>query len=211
MNSGWPGYRSVQLSLVQKGAIGQFAFMATALVTGRGQVEVYSPAVDNEGRDAEIRRHLKPALPISIQVKVSFFTSLSKNGGKYLNIRFSLLENRIQNDPRLWYFFAYYDSRELRFYGPAFLIPSHVFHKIARKGEKNGRVWFSFMASLEPGSHDRWSSYRVAPGDLGKHLLEIIDEAPLTARSLSKKMPPDTVSLGRARRPMAISRRDRAA
>jgi hypothetical protein len=51
------------LSLVQKGAIGQFAFLATALVTGKGMVEVYTPAVDNEGRDAEIRK--QPALPAS--------------------------------------------------------------------------------------------------------------------------------------------------
>jgi hypothetical protein len=122
-------------------------------VTGKGQVEEYSPAVDNEGRDAEIRKHLKPALPIGVQVKVSFFTSIRKRGAKYLNIRFSLLENRIQNDPRLWYFFAYYDARELRLYGPAFLIPSHVVHKMCRRGKKNGRIWFSFMASLEPGSH----------------------------------------------------------
>ena len=32
------------LSSVQKGAIGQFAFLATAMITGNGQVEAYTPA-----------------------------------------------------------------------------------------------------------------------------------------------------------------------
>src|SRR5439155_20880962 len=96
------------LSSAQKGAIGQFTFLATALVTGNGQVEVYVPAADNEGRDAEIRRHLKPAPGVSIQVKVSFATTTEGGPDRYLSLRFSLPEKRIQNDPRRWYFLAYY-------------------------------------------------------------------------------------------------------
>lgn len=211
MNSSRSSYSSVPLSRVQKGAIGQFVFLATALVTGKGQVEVYTPAVDNEGRDAEIRKHLKPALPVGVQVKVSFFTSLGKRGAQYLNIRFSLLESRIQNDPRLWYFFAYYDERELRFYGPTFLIPSRVVHKICRKGKQNGRVYFSFMASLAPGSRDRWSQHRVAPEDLGMRLLEVIDQGPLTTSRRALRLPAADVRLRRARRSIGISRRTRAA
>jgi hypothetical protein len=211
MNSSGHSYSSVPLSRVQKGAIGQFAFLATALVTGKGLVEVYTPAADNEGRDAEIRKHLKPALPIGVQVKVSFFTTLRKRGAQYLNIRFSLLENRVQNDARLWYFFAYYDERELRFLGPTFLIPSHVVHKICRKGKENGRVYFSFMASLGPGSHDRWSRYRVSPSDLGIRLLEVIDQAPLTTSRRALKLPAAGVSLMRARPSIGISRGRQAA
>jgi hypothetical protein len=62
----------VPLSRVQKGAVGQFEFLVTALVTGKGQVEIYTPAIDNEGRDAEIRRHLKPAPAVGIQIKITF-------------------------------------------------------------------------------------------------------------------------------------------
>jgi hypothetical protein len=200
----------VPLSTSQKGAIGQFAFLATALVTGKGQVEIYSPAADNEGRDAEVRRHLKPAPAVSIQIKVAFSRVIS-DGRRYLWLRFELLENRIQNDPRLWYFCAYFDAGELRLHDPVFLIPSHVFHKLGRGGKKGKRIRFELVASLEPASHDRWSPYRVAPKDLGKRLLEIIDEAPLTAGSRSLKLPPGSISLGRAGRPMARSRRDRAA
>src|SRR2546425_8511252 len=124
----------VPLSTSQKGAIGQFAFLATALATGKGQVEVYSPVADNEGRDAEVRRHLNRALAICVQVKVTFATVTSGTGGRapYLGHRFSIAANRVQDDPRLWYFFAYYDAIQLRLYDPVFLVPAHVFHAMGR-------------------------------------------------------------------------------
>lgn len=197
------------LSKVQKGAIGQFAFLATAIATGNGQLEVYSPAVDNEGRDAEIRRHLKRASALGIQVKVAFYTFKETHRAKYLDIRFDTLESRVQNDPRLWYFFAYYDVHELRFHDPVFLIPSHVFHKLGRTGKRAGRISFSFQANLGPKSRDRWTPYRVAPIELGKRLLQIIDQAPLTAKSGSIVLPSNAVLLGRSR-VMAGSRRARA-
>lgn len=200
------------LSNVQKGAIGQFTFLANALATGKGKVEVYTPGADNEGRDAEIRRHLKPALPIGIQIKVGFYETGHKHSAvKYLSLRFSILQSRVQNDPRLWYFFAFYDMLELRFHGPVFLIPSHVFHRMGRTGKQGRRIWFGIDASLAAKTKDRWSPYRVAPVDLGKRLLEIIDEAGLTASSRSLKLPPDSVWVGRARRPTASSKRKRTA
>jgi hypothetical protein len=131
---------SVPLSTVQKGAIGQFAFLAAALASGKGQVEAYTPAVDNEGRDAEIRRHLKSTPAISVQVKVSLSTqTLREVRGKYLSLRFSTVENRVQNDPRLWYFFAFYDPRELRLHDPCFLITARVFHRIGKSGAQFAR------------------------------------------------------------------------
>src|SRR5713101_2548308 len=177
------------LSTSQKGAIGQFVFLATALATGKGQVEIYSPAADNEGRDAEVRRHLKQAAAIGIQIKVAFLTVLSGGRARYLGVRCAISANRIQNDPRLWYFFAYYDARQFRFHDPVFLIPAHVFHTLGRMGKRKGKIYFLLLASLSPKSHDRWSPYRVAPADLGKRLLEVIDKVPaLTASRQSMKI-----------------------
>ena len=188
------------LSTSQKGAIGQFAFLATALTTGKGQVEVYSPVADNEGRDAEVRRHLKPAPAISVQVKVTFSTVTSGTGGRarYLGTRFSIAQNRVQNDPRLWYFFAYYDASQLRLHDPAFLVPAHVFHSVGRMGKRKGTIYFLMMANLSPDSHDRWSPFRVRPKDLGKRLLEIVDKTGLTSTGVLPRLPADAVSLGRA-------------
>jgi hypothetical protein len=199
------------LSRVQKGAVGQFEFLVTALVTGKGQVEVYTPAIDNEGRDAEIRRHLKPAPAVGVQVKITF--SLRSNGyrAKYLLLRFALPANRVQNDSRLWYLLAAYDGPHLRWHDPIFLVPARIFHKLARRQVWKGRIRFSFSASMEPGSRDEWSPYRVAPKDLGNRLLEVIDEAPLSASSGAVKLPPDSVLLGRARRPVERAKVRRAA
>ena len=188
------------LSNVQKGAIGQLTFLATALVTGRGQVEAYSAVADNEGRDAEIRRHLMSMAGISIQVKVAFYLfKYIHRKGRLLSIVFRLAAERVQNDPRLWYFFAYYDQKELRFQNPVFLIPSEVFHRIGRQGTK-GRTWFVFNANMAADSRDKWTPYRVAPKDLGKRLLEIVDSAALTAATKPGALPSDGVWLARKQR-----------
>ena len=188
------------LSTTQKGAIGQYGFLATALSTGNGEVEVYSPAADNEGRDAEVRRHLKPALAVGIQEKVSFetFHSGTRSRAMYIGSRFSIAEERLQTDPRLWYFFALWGSNELRLHDPCFLVPAHVFHVMGRTGKRNGRIYFLMMASLSPDSHDRWSPFRVAPKDLGPGLLEIVDKTGLMANRLLPHLPAGAVLLGRA-------------
>jgi hypothetical protein len=187
------------LSSVQKGAIGQFAFLATAMITGNGQVEAYTPAADNEGRDAEIRRHLKSSPGIGIQVKVTFFAiPEGRSHGPYLTIRFDIAKKHLEADSRLWYFFAFYDPKEMRFRGPVFLIPSAVFHRMGRAGVTKAKVWFSMTASLAPASRDKWSPFRVAPKDLGKRLLEIVDKTGLMASSRTTQLPKDSVLVGRA-------------
>ena len=201
----------MSLSSVQKGAIGQFTFLATALATGRGEIEVYTPVADNEGRDAEVRRHLKSMPGISVQVKVAF--SISHYGGsrsEYLKILFELPENRVQSDPRLWYYCAAYETKLLGFRDPTYLIPSDVFHKIGRDGKpSHGVQWFAITANLSPKSRDMWSRYRVAPKDLGTRLLEIVDQTSLRATGALPSLPADSVWLSRAmyRGPMACRRR----
>jgi hypothetical protein len=200
----------VPLSSIQKGAIGQFAFLATAIVTGKGQLEVYTPAIDNEGRDAEVRRHLRPTPGIGIQVKVAF-RSLKLRHSDYLEMWFPIREKRVQNDPRLWYFFAVFDHKELRLRNPGFLIRSDVFHKMARRNTTKGHVNYSFIASLEPDSRDRWRRFRVLLSDLGPRLLEIVDGIQLTAEARSAPLPTHAIVLGRKGRRTRVGRRIRAA
>lgn len=187
------------LSSVQKGAIGQFAFLAAALATGNGEIEAYQPAADNEGRDAEIRRHLSSAPGIGIQVKVVFSTTTEGGTDRYLSLRFSMPEDRIQNDPRLWYFLAFYDLAALGLYDPSFLMPAEVFHTMARHGHSGGEVVFAIVANLSPDSHDRFTPYRVAPSRLGPRLLEIIGQTPLMATGEPLQLPVDSIWLARGR------------
>jgi hypothetical protein len=188
------------LSNVQKGAIGQFAFLVAALATGKGEVELYTPAADNEGRDTEVRRHLKRAPAIGIQIKVAFRVLRHdlRHKQHYLEIRFDLPEKRVQNDPRLWYFLAFYDQSQLQFLDPVFLVPSHIFHKMARRSKFDGRVLYWMSANMGPNARDKWAPYRVALRDLGKRLLEIIDEVPLRATDAGSGFPSDGLWLSRA-------------
>ena len=203
----------MSLSATQKGAIGQFAFLAAALVTGRGQVEIYTPAADNEGRDAEVRRHLRRAASIGIQIKVTFGMRKVAKGRRrtYLALRFPVPEKKLRNDPRLWYFLAVYDPCQLRLYDPVFLIPSAVLHRLGRYGKNRRGIWFTVNANLSPSSHDHWSPYRVALSDLGKSLLEIIDDAGLTAEVGTVPLPAGAIVIGRARRRRQGARRRLAA
>ena len=143
-------------------------------------------------------------------MKVSFATVAHGGRARYLGARFSISENRIQNDPRLWYFLAFYDARQLRLHDPAFLVPSHVFHKAGRAGKKKGKIYFLFVASLAPDSRDRWSPYRVAPIDLGKRLLAIVDGVPLMASGRRLPLPANGVWLARAKRGRASASRSSA-
>ena len=201
------------LSNVQKGAIGQFAFLSTALATGGGEVEAYAPVADNERRDAEIRRHLKSTPGVMVQVKVAF--SASVYGGprsKYLRIVFSVRASRLESDARFWYFFALYDTAELRLHDPCFLIASDAFHKIGRDGKPSkGLHWFSITANLDANSRDKWTRYRVAPKDLGKRLLAIVDNTTITASRRQVTLPPEGIWLSRARRGSRIAARRGAA
>jgi hypothetical protein len=199
------------LSAVQKGAIGQFAFLATALVTGRGQVEVYTPAADNEGRDAEVRRHLRRAASVGIQVKVAFGMVVKNGRREYLSLRFFAPEQRVSIDPRLWYFLAVYDLRQLRFYDPVFLIPSAVLHRLAHRSKTSRGTLFSIEANLAPGSNDELAPYRVAPRDLGKRLLGILDDGGETARLTSGRLPAEAILVRKRKRRVRGSRRMRAA
>ena len=199
------------LSASQKGAIGQFAFLVTALTTGKGEIEVYTAAADNEGRDADVRRHLKPAPAIGVQVKITFSILTFPGGTRYIAFRFTLSEDHVQNDPRLWYLLAGFNAGQFNLDDPLFVVPAREFHKMALRGRRNGKVSFHMVASLSPTSRDRWSRYRVAPKDLGKRLLEIIDQTPLSVGNRSKELPPGSISVGRTRRLDAKSMRDRAA
>jgi hypothetical protein len=132
--------------------------------------------------------------------------------GKYLKIVFSVRDTRLEGDARFVYFFAVFDVSELRLHDPCFLIPSDVFHKIGRSGRPSkGLHWFSITASLEANSQDKWSRFRVPRAALGSRLLEIIDDAPLSASRQSPTLPPGSVWLGRSSQRIVGRRTARAA
>jgi len=189
----------VGLSNVQKGAIGQYAFLAVAMATGKGQLEAYVPAADNEGRDAEVRRHLSRLGGIGIQIKVAFKT-WRKPGRHYLEITIGVEQTRVQNDPRLWFLIGYYDVGCLGLHDPVCVVPASVLHMLVRRHIRSRQKTVTFHVSLDPDARDEFSLYRVPLKDLGKRLLEIVDAQKLAPAAHFKAFPADTILVGRRAR-----------
>jgi hypothetical protein len=188
------------LSSVQKGAIGQYAFLAAALATGNGELEIYIPAADNEGRDAEVRRHLQSKPAIGIQIKVAFWLDVRKGSGmRLLRIRIYVPKHRVQKDPRLWFFIAHYELSQLGYGDPVYLISAKdLFEKFGKWTDSRGNVVVQVEANVSPESHDAFSPYRVALRDLGARLIQIIDETPYSASAAVEPLPMDGLWVSRA-------------
>jgi hypothetical protein len=165
-----------RISLVQQGVISQNEFAKFLMLGSRGLIELAAPLTDEERRDFEVRIRGLYGSALAMQVKSAM--QLANLGGKacYLRINFSVRNGRVVNDPLFWYFFAFLDLQTMGFADPTFLIPSRVFHQHANSGQKGGFWHFTLEASMEAGSHDRWTPYRVNARNLGQKLMSIIRE-----------------------------------
>jgi len=75
---------------------------------------------------------------------------------------FSVPKAKLVSHPNFYYCFAYFDIKTLGFADPLFIVPSTEVHKHASPHLEGDRWTFNFGASLDPNSHDHWSSSPVA-------------------------------------------------
>ena len=162
------------LSNVQHGVIAQNEFAKYLMMGSGGRIELAAPLTDEERRDFEIHVHGQYGSGLAVQVKSTLALPRLGARARYLRTFFVVRAGRVINHPLYWYFFAYLDPKLMRFAKPTFLVPSTDLHKQANPS-RNGAFWhFSFEASMEPDSRDRWREYRVDPLELGKRVLEVI-------------------------------------
>ena len=166
--------RLTRISLVQQGVIAQNEFAKLLMMGSRGLIELAAPLTDEERRDFEIHIHGSYGSALAVQVKsVTELVRLSKNV-RGLHCQFTVRAARVVNDPSFWYFFACLDRQTMRFVDPTFMVPSNIVHQQASP-VKTGAFWeFTVQASMELGSNDRWTPYRVNTLDLGKKALAIM-------------------------------------
>ncbi len=164
------------VSLVQQGVIAQNEFIKFLMMGSGGRLEAAAPLTDEERRDFEIHIHGQFGVALAIQVKsVMQLTHLSKNV-RSLRSFFKVRASDLVNDPLFYYFYAFLDPVSMGLMDPTFLVPSTVFHAQASP-VRHGDFWrFSFEASMEPDSHDKWVAYRVNVADLGHKVLSILEE-----------------------------------
>src|SRR5438309_11129343 len=113
------------VSFIQQGIVAQYEFANILTLGTAGRLEAAAPLADDERRDFEI--HIKGDYARSLAIQVKSARDLDKyEGFNYLTVEFGVANDRVVNDPRFWYFFAYVDFRKMVLAELAFLVPSEV-------------------------------------------------------------------------------------
>jgi hypothetical protein len=180
-----------RISLVQQGIIAQNEFAKLLMMGSRGLIELAAPLTDEERRDFEVHLHGMFGSALAVQVKSVLQLAYLSTNARYLRTRISVRASRLVSDPLFWYFFAFLDPKTMRFADPAFLVPSLQMHEAANPIRHGGFWNFTFEASMEPGSHDRWVPNRVNTLDLGKTAVAI-----MKAQASSLPRLPGSVGVG---------------
>lgn len=185
--------RRIRISLVQQGVIAQNEFAKLLMMGARGLIELAAPLTDEERRDFEVHLHGIFGSALAVQVKSVLELAYLSRNSRYLRTRFSVRASRLVSDPLFWYFFAFLDPKTMRFADPTFLVPSLQMHEAANPTRSGGFWNFTFEASMEPGSHDRWVPYRVNTLDLGKRAMAIMRRQRVGAEASRLLALPDMV------------------
>jgi hypothetical protein len=191
------------LSNVQFSTCSELEAVQVFTIGGGGDLEVALPMTDDERRDMEL--HLKEhfRLCLACQIKARHVL-VRRNRADLLVIRFDEKKTRLISDPFFWYFFGYMDLRTMQYRAPVFFIPSEIVHRDADPRPHGDLIRFTFAASLDPASKDRWRPWACEPAEVAKRALEFLRQQ---ERLLSKAavtvnqglvIEPGTLVVGRA-------------
>ncbi len=163
----------MSLTQTQRGIVGQDTAYTLIVVGADGAVVVACPPADDYHVDWEAHRRPPFRLTLELQVKTTWRLWTHRHS-EIIQIPFSLPANRLVRDPRLFYFFGYFDRACFAFRDPVFLVPSRNVYSHAMPRLVDGRWRFTFQASLKPDAHDRWSPFQIPTDKVGRRVLEII-------------------------------------
>lgn len=149
------------LDTSQLGRAGELALTLYSLITSEGQVELYSPVVDDDHVDlvGAIRGGLAV---IGLQVKTE--DHLDKDG--QVEARASYPQGTVREDRAFLYAILLLQSVQIR---TAWLIPSPDFNRLAYRTTDRGHQVLAFRAY--PDREDRFSAFQVDPLQLGPALM----------------------------------------
>jgi hypothetical protein len=151
----------VRLDTSQLGKAGELALTLYALITSEGQVELYSPVVDDDHVD--LVGAIRGGLPtIGLQVKTE--DHLDKDG--QVEARASYPPGKVREDPAFLYAVVLLQSVQIR---TAWLVPSPDFNRLAYRTTDRGHEVLAFRAY--PDRQDKFSAFQVNPLELGPALI----------------------------------------
>jgi len=162
---------------VQIGVIAQNEFAKLLVIGSNGKLEVSWPMTDDDRRDAEV--HIRGKFGESVAFQVKTATHLQRPQSRVtpmLTIPFTVPEHRLISDPRFWYYLPLLSLTTAGFVDPQYLVDSTRVHQHAAPRLRDGVWHFTFQANTAERSHDRWVPDRVCGVDVGRRVLQIIDD-----------------------------------
>ena len=172
VEDGQPDYLKKSADSARMGKAAEYLVAAICILATRGQLNVSTPIVDDEGVDLVF--HLRgQAATLAVQVKARM-----SDGSAAAQGRFQALVRQATFRPRrnLDLLFILVDIKHGTI-SAAWLVPSHEFELLT--GTPTSRGMLRFAASASPNSQDKWSSYRLAAADLPWRIVERVQELDL--------------------------------
>lgn len=152
----------------QIGRAGELAIELYTLVTAGGEVDIYSPVVDDDHVD--LVAGIRGGTPtLGIQVKTT--PTLDHSG--LVEARASYPVGRIREDPNFIYAVVLLDAVRI---GALWLIRSPDFNRLAYRIVDRGREILEFRG--RPAGDDVFSTFRIDPMQIGPTIMAWIGESP---------------------------------
>lgn len=167
---GTTGQRPVQaLPSGRMGKAAEYLVAATCILASRGELNVSTSLVDDEGVDLVFNRRNSSAM-LAVQVKARMSTSNRVLAGSFMAF---VQGQTFRPRPGLNLLFVAIDI-ERGAIMTAWLVPSLAFVDAANEPSDQGR--YRFYASMKPSGRDRWQSYRLDPSELVPRILDRLGE-----------------------------------
>jgi hypothetical protein len=170
-------YLSKSPAAGRMGAAAEHLIAASCIIATRGELNVSTTLVDDEGVDLVFHKRGSTAT-LAVQVKARFSDGVGVQQGKFLaHVRANTFSPRDDFD----LLFAAVDV-ERGAVECAWLIPSPQFND--RKGSLRTQGTYRFVASMKADSQDQWRPWRKTPSELPTAILER-----LSALGLPREVP----------------------
>ncbi len=149
----------------QLGRAGELAIALYSIVSSDGELQLFTPVADDDHIDATAgRRGGMPA--IAIQVKTA--REVDRNGSVEAKADYPV--GHIREHRAFLYAVLLMPSVTIE---AAWIVPSPDFNRLAYRHTAGDREILEFRG--DPVRDDRYSSFRLAPLDIGPRLLSVID------------------------------------
>ncbi|MHB8274559.1 MAG: hypothetical protein ACYDC9_07335 [Dermatophilaceae bacterium] len=135
---------------------------ATAIISTRGQINVSTAVLDDDGIDLIFSRRGHPET-LSVQVKTRFSDSTQVQRGQF---SIPIREETFAPAPDVYVLGVIVDVGATAI-SHAWFIPSEIINNRLTPNGQNRRV---VTASAKPETKDQWARYRVVPNQLGAHI-----------------------------------------